>query len=318
MSLFPFPYKRKTYASLGNPAFVDDVLAANELASEGLRNLAGLGSSPNFAIITGLAFNSGNYGAGIIYLNGDFYAVNTPFSQGVYLYATPEDTLPKPFTDTNSRPIYTLLIASTTSDPTGGGAGASPLFNGAMDQYRIDNWSMKQTLVALQAELSLLGTAAFRNVGTTSGTVAAGDDSRFGYSQSQADALFATKGSVLLRGNPGGNNNGFVPSNDFDPATKQYVDQNSSHILLRSSGPINVGDVPTGGITITIPFGTTLPSNSYQVHICVYSNGNAHDDTTTSQTVIASSKLQTSVGIRFQEWTGITQNISFDWFILSY
>lgn len=317
MSLFPFPYLRKTYASLGNPGYVDDVLAANELTVQGMAALTGLGST-GFAIVSGLAFSSGTYGPGYIYLNGQFYAVNTSFGAGVYLYPTPIDVLPKPFSDTNNRNIYTQLIASTTTDPTGGGAGASPVFTGTMNAYRIDLTTLSQAVQSAQAELSLLGTAAFRNVGTTPGTVAAGDDARFGYSVSDANALFATKASVLLRGNPGGNNNGFVPANDFDPATKAYVDANSSHILVRSTGPINVGDIPTGGITVGIPFGITLASTSYQVHICVYSNGNPHDDTTFSYTVINSSKGTTGVNVRFQEWTGITQNISFDWFILSH
>lgn len=315
MSLFPFPFFRKTYPTLGNPAFVDDIQAANQLTLDGLANLAGL---PTFCIISGLAYNSGVYSSGIILLNGTLYYLPVNLAEGLYLAPANQDVNAKPFSDTNARTTYTLLQCAPTSDPTGGGQGATPVFSGNMNNYRYDLNTIKQALITAQNTIGLLGNSAFRNVGTVSGTVAAGDDSRFGYTIAQANALFATLGSVLLRGNPGGNNTGFVPTDDYDPSTKIYVDQSNPKILLRSSGPVNVGDIPSGGVSITVSFGSTLASTSYMPVLIFYSNGNAQNDTSFSYTIISSQKLRTGFVVRLQEWFGAVQNISFDWFVLSY
>jgi hypothetical protein len=317
MSLFNFPFFRKSYPSLGNPAFVDDIVAANQLALDGLANLAGL---PTFCIISGLQYNAGTYSFGVILLNGQFYLLpaGVTLTEGLYLAPAPQDTNPKPFSDTNARNTYTLNLCAPTSDPTGGGAGATPAFTGNMNNYRYDLNTIKQALIVAQNTIGQLGNAAFRNIGTVTGTVAAGDDQRFGYTIAQANALFAPLSEVLLRGNPGGNNNGFVPSDNYDPATKSYVDSSNPKILARSSGPTVIGDIPSGGVSTTVSFGLTLPSTSYMPVLIIYSNGNAQNDTSTSQTIITSLKLRTGFTIRWQEWFGTTQNISFDWFVLSY
>lgn len=315
MSLFQFPFIRKSYPTLGNPAFVDDVVAANELTLDGFAAITGL-SNPGFCILTGLVPNGGQYGPGVFYLNGFIYYMPDIFNEGLYLTPVLVDTLPKPFSDTNSRPIYTLLQATATSDSTGGGAGATPIFNGSMGTYRFDLNSIKQALIAIQNTINVLGTAAFADIGTTLGTVAAGDDIRFGYSVAAADAKFATKLSVLLRGNTGGNNTGFIPTDNFDPATKKYVDDNSAKILARSAAPTHVGDIPGGGIQITVPLGLTLSGTSYMPFVTFYSNGTPHDDTSFSFTVL--NRTTNGFDIRLQEWFGATQNVSFDWFILSY
>lgn len=73
-------------------------------------------------------------------------------------------------------------------------------------------------------DISGLGNSATRNVGTTSGTVAAGDDSRItGAVQSSGDTM---TGALTLSGNP---------TNNLHAATKQYVDN------AVASVPIPVG-----------------------------------------------------------------------------
>lgn len=317
MSLINFPFVRLSYPSLGNPAYVDDIVAANQMTLDAITALLN-GGVEGFAIISGLAFSNGSYSPGVIMFQGTLFQVTTEFAQGLYLMAQPVGIIPRPFSDTNNRPIYTQLIAVPTNDSTGGGNGATPVFNGPMNQYRFDLNTVTTGLQAAQATIAALRGAAFLPVGTTSNTVAAGDDSRFGYSIAAANTLFATKASVLLRGNPGANNTGFVPTDQYDPATKLYVDTVNAKILVRSAGPVNVGDVPTGGITVTASFGQTLASTSYMIFICVYSNGDPHNDTTTSWTFPVAGKLTTGFQVRFQEWNAQTQNLSFDWFVLSY
>lgn len=317
MSLLTFPFVRKSYPSLGNPAYVDDIVAANQLTLDGLAAFVG-SPNPSFYVINGLGGSgTGPYTPGTIYLNGKIYIVQNSTPAGTYLTPTPVDTLSEPFSDTNARNIYTLLQASSTTDPTGGGNGASPLLTGNIDKYRIDLNSIKLQLTFVATQISQLGGSAFLNVGTTPNTVAAGDDARFGYSETEINTLFALKTAVLLQGNPGGNQTGFVPSNAYDPATKIYVDK-SGGILVRSSAPVNVGDVTSGGVAVGVSFGLTLASTSYMPVIILYSNGTPQTDTTVWYTIERSSMSTTGFTVRFQEGVAGTQNLSFDWFVLSY
>src|ERR1044072_3622913 len=219
MSLLPWPFRRKQYNGLGNPRFVSDIVAANEAIIDAMTAITGLGSV-DFAIITGLDYTpgtpNGSYGPGIFYLDGQFYYFGASFTEGLYLTPNLVDTMPKPFSDGNGRNIYTLLSALSTSSP----AGATPVFSSNMDQYRIGLKNVKNNIVSMQATLALLGNSAFRNVGTTAGTVAAGDDSRFGYTQGQIDTLFAKKADVILKGA----GIAYTPTASTDPVNKQYAD----------------------------------------------------------------------------------------------
>jgi hypothetical protein len=220
MSLFQWPFKRKHYAGLGNPRFVDDIVAANEAVIDGLKAITGL-SNTDFAIISGLDYTagspSGTYAPGIFYLNGSFYFIGTGFSEGLYVAPNPTDTMSQPFSDGNSRNIYQLLYGQSTSSPT----GASPVFSGDMNSYRLGLKNIKAQVLVLAALYNGLGNSAVLNVGTTPGTVAAGDDPRFGYTKAQIDSLFALQSSVILKGA----GTSYTPSASTDPVNKQYADQ---------------------------------------------------------------------------------------------
>lgn len=193
MSLFQWPFKRKTYAGLNNPRYVSDIQAANEAVVDALSSIAGL-SNTDFAIIYGLNYTAGavtgtgSYSAGIFFLNGSFYYLGNSFGEGNYLIGTTQDTMPVAFEqDGIERPIYTLMNGLVTANPT----GASPQFSDNMNQYRIGAKFTKSEIITLQGICADLGNAATKNVGTTSGTVAAGDDPRLGYTIAQVNAIIA-------------------------------------------------------------------------------------------------------------------------------
>jgi hypothetical protein len=219
MSLLQWPFKRKEYPGVGNPRFVSDIVAANEATIDAMKALTGLNNT-DFAIITGLEFTpgtpNGTYAPGVFYLNGEFYYLGASFSEGLYLAPNPTDVMPKPFSDASSRLTYTLLSGISTSSPT----GSTPIFSGNMNQYRIGIKTVNGNVLAMQAVIATLGNSAFRNVGTVGGTVAAGDDPRFGYTQSQIDTLFAKKADVILKGA----GTAYTPTASTDPVNKQYAD----------------------------------------------------------------------------------------------
>jgi hypothetical protein len=266
MSLLQWPFKRKEHPGVGNPRFVSDIVAANEATIDAMKALTGLGAT-DFAIITGLEYTAGTpngtYAPGIFYLNGLFYYLGASFSEGLYLAPNPTDVMPQPFSDGNSRLTYTLLSGISTSNPT----GSTPIFSGNMNQYRIGLKTINGNVLAMQATLAALGNSAFRNVGNISGTVAAGDDPRFGYTQGQIDALFAKKTDVILK-NAG---TVYTPSGPYDPATKLYADSAAGVKLLwygqiygngtsfKIAGPLTVTSARqgTGDYRISHNFGST-------------------------------------------------------------
>jgi hypothetical protein len=227
MSIFQWPFKRKEYPGVGNPRFVSDIVAANEATIDAMKALTGLGSV-DFAIITGLDFTpgapNGVYSPGVFYLNGSFYYMGAGFSEGLYLTTNPTDIEPQPFEDGISRLTYTVLSGISTSNP----AGATPIFSGDMNAYRIGLKSVKNSLVPIQTTVAQLGNSAFRNVGNTGGTVAAGDDPRFGYTQGQIDTLFAKKVDVIIKGA----GTAYTPTASTDPVNKQYADSAAGVKLL--------------------------------------------------------------------------------------
>jgi hypothetical protein len=248
MSYFTWPFKRKEYAGLDNPRFVSDIVAANEATIDAMKAITGLGNV-DFAIITGLDFTPGSpngvYSAGIFYLNGLFYYQGSAFSEGLYLAPNPTDVEPQPFGDSISRLTYTLLSGISTSNPS----GSTPIFGSNMNAYRIGLKSVNNNILAIQATLAALGNSAVRNVGTTAGTVAAGDDPRFGYTQTQVDTLFAKKVDVIMKGA----GTAYTPSLPTDPATKAYVDSSTGVKLLWMGNVFSDGSITklSGSLTVT-------------------------------------------------------------------
>lgn len=219
MSLIQWPFTRKEWPGFGNPRFVSDIVAANEAVIDAIKVVTGL-TNADFAILSGLDFTpgtpNGTYAPGWFYLNGEIYYMGASFSEGLYLAPNPTDIMPKPFSDGNSRNTYTLLTGISTSNPT----GSTPIFSGNMNVNRIGLKTINASIQSILATISALGNAAYRNVGTTAGTVAAGDDSRFGYTQSQIDNLFALKTSVIQKGA----GVAYTPTAATDPVNKLYAD----------------------------------------------------------------------------------------------
>lgn len=226
MSLLTWPFKRKTYPGLSNPRFVDDVKASNEAVIDAIIALMGV-SGTDFFILSGLDYTAGapgTYQPGIFFVNGAFYYISTVTQEGLYLTGTTQDTILEPFPDDGvARLIYTLFQGVSANAPAP--PNTSPVLAGNMNQYRLGLKFLQALVNSFATTINLLRAAAFLNVGTTSGTVAAGDDARFGYTVAQINALFALQSEVLLFGQP---NNGFVPTQPFDPATKGYVDNFSA------------------------------------------------------------------------------------------
>lgn len=192
-SVIQFPNERIVYPGVDNPLFISDIQVANQGILDGLNMITGL-SLTAFAILSGLTYVPGSpntYTPGFIFLNGQFYYVSASFNEGLYLTANVQQILPEAFNEVGvSHPIY-KQYGSVTS-PTGG-AGYTPVFTGNMNQYRISLSYTQSQVNILNGVIAALGNSSTRNVGTTAGTVAAGDDSRFGYSTSQIDTLISNR-----------------------------------------------------------------------------------------------------------------------------
>ena len=189
MSLFNWPFTRKSYAGIENPIYVSDTQAATEAAIQSVKALAGLNDT-DFAIITGLDYTAGvpnTYTSGIYYLNGVFYYQQAVFDEGFYLTSNFTDELLESFTDGTPRYIYTVQYSTTSASPTNN----TPVFSGNMNAYRIGSKYVAAAVLALQAIANGLGNSSTLNVGTIAGTVAAGNDTRLVYTQAQFDTLFA-------------------------------------------------------------------------------------------------------------------------------
>ena len=201
-SLISWPFKRKQYSGLTNPIYVSDIVAANEAVIDAMKSIGGF-SATGFAILSGIVYDSVAhiYTAGIFYLNGSFYSIDQ-FNEGVYLIGSLTDIKISPFPDSTTKPIYTALTGTTTNNSF----GASPIFSGSMDVYRINLSKLKIDLSTVQTFIETLGDAATKNVGTVAGTVADGAAS---YSRAYIDDKLSTvtrtigKGSVNV-GNPSG------------------------------------------------------------------------------------------------------------------
>lgn len=310
MSIFNFPFLRRSLPSLGNPVYSDDLLAANQLTIDGLSALTNL-PNPGFAIISGMAYTPGSPGSfapGIFWLNGIFYLMQTPFPETLFLIPNLQDINSEPFSDTNSRNTYTQYYAQTSTVAT---PQSTPQFSGNMNANRIGLNDLKTALISAQATIAGLGNSATRDVGIIPGTVAAGDDPRLVGPVSFFLATFAQINNVIIKGTVSG---AYAPVNPGDPVNKNYTDTN--FVKKLASGNTNVGDVPNGGITIPIFFPSALPDTNYAIFITVISLGTPFNDATV-HTPAVFGKTTAGCQVRLQEGVGVTQNISLDWIVFS-
>jgi len=167
--LIQFPFLRKQYASINNPGFISDWVAANQSLLSGLAAIAGIGST-DFYIFSGFAYTAGSpgtYGPGIFFLNGNFYYQSTTFNENLRLIPNVTDIMPVSFpSDSVTRDIYTVNYSQT-----GTGGTQTPLFatGGNMDKYRMDLKTMLNNVlptVLLNEQQSALGSGyqvAFTN-----------------------------------------------------------------------------------------------------------------------------------------------------------
>lgn len=240
MSIFKWPFKRKVYAGIDNPRFVDDIKAANEAVIDALATITGLGPN-DFAILSGLNYVLGTqntYTAGVFYFKGGIYYMPNSFNEGLYLTPVLTDTEPQPFDDGNTRNIYTLLQANSTSLPS---SSTTPVFSGDMNAYRIDLNTLATVANASAAVIATLGNAAFATIGNLSTEVMPGD---YAYSKSQTDAAYVTKTNGMQLTNASTAQQSFTPTNTYDPANKSYVDAAVGRKIIFYKN-IHIGDLNT-------------------------------------------------------------------------
>jgi hypothetical protein len=101
------------------------------------------------------------------------------------------------------------------------------------------------------------------------------------------------------------------------PELEVFVPVNNNLAPIVAFGKINVGDVPGGGQTYTVVFGSALTGvTTYEPLLQLVSvGGSPHDDTTVTLSVIESSKTNTGFQFRAQEWTGGVQSVKVSFFI---
>jgi len=245
MSLIQWPFNRKQDASKDNPRYVSDIVAANQSLSDALQAIGGF-SNPGFAIISGLAYDgTGNYSSGIFYLNGQFYYIGSSFSSGLYLTGGVVDILSSPFPDGTINTIYSTYVGSTSTSST----GASPMFSGSMNQYRINLTQLKTDLSTAISILSTLGGAATLNVGNTTGTVMPGD---YAYSKTETNALIPPVANQHRQITQPGTLTGTGSLAAMSGLTSTYTPA-GNHALIMFSSVIH----------------TTVPTQAYVINILV-------------------------------------------------
>lgn len=268
--LIKWPFVRQTYAGIDNPIFVDDIQAADEAILAAAKALSGL-TDGDFAIVSGLDWDeSTNYSSGIFFLFGNFYYIAAGCQTTQFLTGGVKNTLFEPFIgDGVSRPIYSLYQGFAQDV----GGGTSPQFNGSMDQYRISGKRLMLAVNALNTVAGMLKGAAFMDVGTGAGTVAAGNDPRMPYTADQLDARFAQRVNVIEKGTA----TAYTPVSPFDPTNKNYVD--STGIRVLASGTFNPGPIPGGILDTVVSLGVNVGTNNYDVLISLQSiNSNVDID----------------------------------------
>jgi len=268
--------------------------------------------SNDFFIVSGLDFIGGvtnTFNPGIFYLQGQFYIINAPFTEGLYLAANPTDTMPQPFGDGNSRNIYTLMQAVTTSTPSG---TTTPEFLGNMNAYRIGLKYINTLIQALVVTTSSLGSAAFKTVTNTptAGQIPYWDNL---YTKTQI-----SNGFLKIDGSNGPMTGPLVlnadPTDAKGAATKSYVDSQGAKRLV--SGNTVVGDISSSNTNVTVSLGTTLADNNYLVLITVISLGTPGNDATTI--FVVHNKTTTGFDVLFHEVASVVQDISIDWVVFHF
>jgi len=307
--LIQAPAERIVYDGIDNPIYDQDLVVATQNAISLVLALSGADGG-DFFIISGLYYVPGvpnTYTPGFFILGRKLYVCTQNFVEGSYLGPNVQPTQNEGFNDGTSRNIYQSYgsLISPTPDPT-----YSPQFEGNMNQYRIGNKYLGLSVISLLATQASLGNASTKNVGTTAGTVAAGDDPRMPYTAAQLAALFVMPPEVILKGDT----NAYTPAGPNDPVNKNYTDTN--FIKKLASGNAAVGDVPSGGKSVALAFGVTLPDTNYIVLVSVVSAGVPGNDASLHTPVIVN-KTTAGCSVQLNEGVGTVQNVSLDWIVLS-
>ena len=139
MSTIPnWPNKHIDYVGLQNPIFSTDVTIANNNVLLALASILNL-SNTDFAIISGFVYAAAEYSAGIVYINGNFYASAAPIAENLYIDYSTSTTLSKVFKDSTVHDTYTLYGCTGTAT-----ANSFPQLVGNMDQYRFSLMDLKR------------------------------------------------------------------------------------------------------------------------------------------------------------------------------
>lgn len=154
-SLIQSPFTRLSYASIDNPMYSQDIVAANQEILDMAAAVAGLGST-DFAIFSGLQHTipisgSNFYTPGFFYLNGVWYFQATDFNEGLRLKANVTGIMPYVFSDAVERNTYSVNFSQTTAVST----GATMVFSGSMNAFRLDNKTLLAEIAVLQLAVAL-------------------------------------------------------------------------------------------------------------------------------------------------------------------
>lgn len=306
--VFPWPYQRLHYDGIDNPIYDQDIQVAMEAVLQAAMMLTGM-EATDFAIIWGMDYDgAANYTAGLFILNGVIYWMPNGFQSGQALGPNVTVLLAENFDDGQGRTIYnqnSAIVAAYNAGTT------TPVFGGNMNAYRVGGKALLTQVNFLLTVAAALGSAAYLNIGSTAGTVMAGNDPRAPYTAGQLAALFAPYNGVIIKnaGTP------YTPVAPTDPANKGYID--GIAVIILAKGRTTLGDIPAGGISLAISFGVTLPNINYQLVFTLVSLGTpANDATAHTPTVIDSSKSTSSLLLRFQEGVGTIQDIAIDWTLI--
>jgi len=93
-----------------------------------------------------------------------------------------------------------------------------------------------------------------------------------------------------------------------------YVRKSSTNSILYS-GSVNVGNIVTGGVNITVTFPSALSTSSYFILGSIVSNGTAELDATVLWVI--TNRSTTSFTIHFREDAEVTQNVAFEYILFA-
>lgn len=305
--LLQTPFVRQTYAGIDNPIFVDDIQAANESIMSMAMVLAGF-HPDEFAILAGLEWDGTvNYSAGYFILGGVIYYIAGGCKTGQYLTGSQINILSEGFNDGNPRNIYLGFVGNAWNNNVG---NASPEFLNSMDIYRASGRRLMNAVNAIQTIVANLKGAAFLDVGSSAGTVMAGDDPRAPYTAPQLDARYAQRANVIEKGTAVD----YTPAGPLDPVNRKYVDTTGMRIL--ASGSFNPGPLPGGIFDGSVSFGTNIGTTNYDVIITLQSvNSNVDIDNFHAPLWYNPQAIQ--VSIHLHQASGGSHNVIVHWKIVS-